>query len=43
MAFITRYGHASLTEALDLESTDAQRYMEAIAQLLKDEHQTPED
>lgn len=37
MAFITRYGHIALEEALNLESSDAIYYMEALANLLKDE------
>lgn len=43
MAFITRYGHVSLNEAMELESNDAQQYMEALAQLLKDEKMSQED
>ena len=43
MAFITRYGHVSLSEALDLEGGDAQQYMSALAQLLKEEKTSLED
>ena len=38
IAFITRYGHISLTEALTMPVADLRDYSEALAELIKAEN-----
>lgn len=40
LAFITRYGHQSLEDALELEDDDRNSYMDALAELISEENKS---
>jgi hypothetical protein len=41
LAFITRYGHQRIEDALDLDETDRLHYMKALGQLIAEENKSP--